>query len=140
MSKQLVGVQATRSQFYQKLALGILLVAILLSLPSLCQSQSNPSFKYSREANENFDAKNVKPVKHDHHDHDHNHHGHDHDHHAHDHDHHEHEHDHQEHDHDHVHHGHHEHHQKSKPAAPLGKFLITRTLSSYCNLVCSRYE
>lgn len=112
MSKQLVGVQATRSQFYQKLALSILLVAILLSLPSLCQSQSNPSFKYSREANENFDAKNVEPVKHDHHDHDHdhNHHGHDHDHH--------------EHDHDHVHHGHHEHHQKSKPVAPLGKISI----------------
>lgn len=130
MSKQLVDVPSTRFQFCQKVALGILLVAILLSLPSFCQSQSNPSFKYSREANENFDAKNAPPVNHDHHDHHghdhdhhgHDHHGHDHDHHGHDHDHHAHDHDH--HGHDHDHHGHHEHHQTSKPTAPLGKLSI----------------
>ncbi|XP_017860094.1 PREDICTED: protein catecholamines up isoform X2 [Drosophila arizonae] len=102
MSKQLADYQPTKLQFYKKVALGILLVAILLSFPAICQSQHNPSFKYSREANENFDAKKAPPVKHEHHHHDHDHH--DHDHHGHDH-----------HGHDHHHdHGHHEH---TRPAS-----------------------
>ncbi|EDW63695.1 protein catecholamines up [Drosophila virilis] len=110
MSKQLADLQPTKFQFYQKIALGILLVAIVLSLPTICQSQGNPSFKYSREANENFDAKKAPPVNHEHH-HDHDHHDHDHGHDHHDHLHHDHD-----HDHDHDHHGHHEHqHTKSVP-------------------------
>ncbi|KAM8716474.1 hypothetical protein ACLKA7_003364 [Drosophila subpalustris] len=104
MSKQLADLQPSKFKFYQKVALGILLTAIVLSLPELCQSQGNPSFKYSREANENFDARQAPPVDHDHDHHEHDHH--DHDHHGHDHDH-------------HGHHDHHEHHHQHAKPAPL---------------------
>lgn len=89
-------------QFLQKIALGIILCGIMLSLPSLCLGHNdNPSFKYSREANENFDPKRQPKPVHDHDDH-HHHHPHEHDHHHHPHPH--------KHD-DHVHgHNHEEHH------------------------------
>lgn len=100
--------------FTKKLALIVILGGILLSLPSLCQSHGghdNPSFKYSREANENFDPKKV-PV------HDHHHHGH------HDHGHHHHGH-HDHHDHGHHPHGHHDHaHKASIKRAPLGNYFL----------------
>ncbi|XP_067621869.1 protein catecholamines up [Eurosta solidaginis] len=51
----------------QKIALCVFLFGVILSLPSLCESHGeHPSFKYSREANENFDAKKVSPSAHDH--------------------------------------------------------------------------
>ncbi|KAH8351864.1 hypothetical protein KR084_000282 [Drosophila pseudotakahashii] len=117
MGKQVADFQGSKLQFYQKLALAIILGAVLLSLPALCAGQGNPSFKYSREANENFDPQSAPRAEH-HHDHDHGHHHHDHDHghHHHDHDHdHDHVHDH-DHDQGHHHHGHGESHTKSKPA------------------------
>ncbi|XP_068140836.1 LOW QUALITY PROTEIN: protein catecholamines up [Drosophila tropicalis] len=108
MAKQLAEFEPSKLQFYQKLALGLILGVILLSLPALCEGQANPSFKYSREANENFDRQKA-PAVHHHHDHDH-----DYDHHDHDHHHHDHDHDH--HDHDHHHHDHPQHKQsQSKP-------------------------
>jgi len=121
MPKQLADLQPSKFKFYQKVALGILLTAIVLSLPELCQSHGNPSFKYSREANENFDSKKAPPTHHAHHDHDHDHHGHDH-------------------DHDHYgHNDHHEHHH-AKPAQ-LGKLPIRATSAyGYCNLIFNRYE
>ncbi|XP_060645030.1 protein catecholamines up [Drosophila nasuta] len=130
MSKQLADVQPSRFHFYQKVALGILLTAIVLSLPELCQSQGKASFKYSREANENFDPKNAPPVEHDHHhhDHDHVHHGHDHHHHDHDHDHHEHDHHHENDHHGHDHH--HEHHEHAKPATLDMKSIWLHSIGS----------
>lgn len=131
MAKQVADFQTSKVQFYQKLALAIILGAVLLSLPELCAGQGNPSFKYSREANENFDPKKAPPIVHDHHDHDHDHHDHGH-HDHHDHAHHDH-HDHHDHDHhDHEHHDHHDHHHhehghsKGKPA--LGKNLPSRKI------------
>ncbi|KAH8413208.1 hypothetical protein KR009_008815 [Drosophila setifemur] len=125
MGKQVADFPSSKLQFYQKIALGIILGAVLLSLPGFCAGQGNPSFKYSREANENFDAKKAPPVVHDHHDHDHDHdHGHDHDHHHHEH--HDHDHDHGHHDHDHGHHHHdHDHgHQKTKPALDMNTIWL----------------
>ncbi|XP_039483506.1 protein catecholamines up [Drosophila santomea] len=120
MAKQVADFQCSKLQFYQKLALAVILGAVLLSLPALCTGQGNPSFKYSREANENFDPQKApRPEHHHHHDHDHDH-GHHHHDHDHDHGHHHHGHDH-EHNHDHGHdqrqhhHGHDERHTKSKP-------------------------
>ncbi|XP_039228531.1 protein catecholamines up isoform X2 [Drosophila yakuba] len=115
MAKQVAAFQCSKLQFYQKLALVVILGAVLLSLPALCTGQGNPSFKYSREANENFDPQKApRPEHHHHHDHDHDH-GHHHHDHDHDHGHHHHGHDH-EHNHDHGHHhGHDERHTKSKP-------------------------
>ncbi|KAH8350595.1 hypothetical protein KR067_010895 [Drosophila pandora] len=123
MAKQVADFQTSKVQFYQKLALAIILGAVLLSLPEFCAGQGNPSFKYSREANENFDPKKAPPVVHDHHDHDHDHDHHDHDHHGH-HDHHDH--DHHDHDHhDHHDHHHHEHgHSKSKPALDMNTIWL----------------
>ncbi|CAD6997160.1 protein catecholamines up [Ceratitis capitata] len=71
------------SYYLYRIALGIIFCGILLSLPALSVGHSdNPSFKYSREANENFDPKKAPSV----HDHHHHHHSHDHDHgHKHDH-------------------------------------------------------
>ncbi|XP_011194121.2 protein catecholamines up [Zeugodacus cucurbitae] len=106
--------QRNLGQYLNKIALGLILCGIIFSLPSLSFGHSdNPSFKYSREANENFDSKKVPAPVHDHHDHDHDHH-----HHHHDHDHHHHHpHSHDAHGHDHEDHHHHtgnhkhEHHQ-----------------------------
>ncbi|XP_022234765.2 LOW QUALITY PROTEIN: protein catecholamines up [Drosophila obscura] len=111
MAKQMADFQSSKLQFYQKLALVVILGGILLSLPSLCGGQGNPSFKYSREANENFDAKNAPPAVHHHDedDHDHHHHHHDHD------------------EHDHHHHGHeevHVHHSKTKPALDMSTIWL----------------
>ncbi|XP_017000075.2 protein catecholamines up [Drosophila takahashii] len=120
MAKQVADFQGSKLQFYQKLALAIILGAVLLSLPALCAGQGNPSFKYSREANENFDPQSAPRAEHHHH-HDHNH-GH---HHHHDHDH-DHDHDHH-HDHDHGHHHHHGHgesHTKSKPALDMSTIWL----------------
>lgn len=58
----------------RKIAFGVLLCLIVFTLPSLCRSHKheNPSFKYSKEANENFQS-----VQHNHqHDHKHHHHHH----------------------------------------------------------------
>ncbi|ALC39671.1 Catsup [Drosophila busckii] len=104
MSKQVADFQPSSFQFYQKVALGILIAVVLLSLPTICQGQGNPSFKYSREANENFDAKQA-PAKHDHH----HHHDDEHHHHHHEDEHHHHHH------HDDEHHHHHEHEHKEHP-------------------------
>uniref|UniRef100_A0A6P4EL96 Protein catecholamines up n=1 Tax=Drosophila rhopaloa TaxID=1041015 RepID=A0A6P4EL96_DRORH len=124
MAKQVADFQGSKLQFYQKLALAIILGAVLLSLPALCDGQGNPSFKYSREANENFDPQKAPPAEH-HHDHDHDHdHGHEHHHHDHDHNHHHHDHDHHHHDHDHEHHHHGESHTKSKPALDMSTIWL----------------
>ncbi|XP_030376915.1 protein catecholamines up [Scaptodrosophila lebanonensis] len=114
MSRNLTDFEPRRLQLLQKLALGILLSAILLSLPAICRGQ-NPSFKYSREANENFDPKKAPPVKHDHHHHDHDHHEHDHHHHDHDHD---------DHDHDHHHHEKPHSHGQTKPALDMSSVWL----------------
>ncbi|EDW28508.1 GL18911 [Drosophila persimilis] len=123
MAKHLADFQSSKLLFYQKLALGVILSGILLSLPSLCGGQGNPSFKYSREANENFDAKKAPPAVH-HHDHDdddhhHHHHHHHDDHHAHDH------HD-EHHEHGHHHHGHEDVdiHSKTKPALDMSTIWL----------------
>lgn len=108
--------QSNLGQCLCKIALGILLCGIMFSLPSLSFGHSdNPSFKYSREANENFNPKKVPAPVHDHHDH-HHHNDHHHDyHHHHDHHHphsHDHAHDHED-DHHHLRGNHkHEHHQQ----------------------------
>nr|ABD37729.1 catsup protein [Drosophila melanogaster]ABD37783.1 catsup protein [Drosophila melanogaster] len=124
MAKEVADYQCSKLQLYQKLALVVILGAVLFSLPALCAGQGNPSFKYSREANENFDPQKAPRAEHPHHhdhdhDHGHHHHGHDHDHdhdHGHDHGHHHHGHDHDhDHDHGHHHHGHDERHTKAKP-------------------------
>lgn len=77
---------ASGKRFLRNLAIGITLIIVFLSFPGLCgaheHTHENPSFKYSREANEMH--------SHDHHDaHDH-HHGHAHDHHDHEEQHHHH--------------------------------------------------
>ncbi|KAH8281411.1 hypothetical protein KR054_000331 [Drosophila jambulina] len=123
MAKQVDDFPGSKLHFYQKLALGIILGIVLLSLPSLCAGQGNPSFKYSREANENFDPKKAPPVVHDHHDHDHDHDHDHHHHHGHDHDHdHGHHHDH-DHDHDHGHH-HHHHKREATPALDMSTIWL----------------
>ncbi|XP_018803461.1 PREDICTED: protein catecholamines up [Bactrocera latifrons] len=64
--------QCNLGQRLSKIALIILLCVIMFSLPSLSFGHSdNPSFKYSREANENFDPKKVPATVHDHHVHHH---------------------------------------------------------------------
>lgn len=76
---------------------------LLVLAPALCNGHSDgdrPSFKYSKEANENFDPKKETPHHH-HHDHDDHHHNHD------EHHHHHHDHDEHHHDHDDEHHHHH---------------------------------
>ncbi|XP_017060962.2 protein catecholamines up [Drosophila ficusphila] len=124
MAKQVADFQASKLQFYQKLALGIILGGVLLSLPSLCAGQGNPSFKYSREANENFDPQKAPRAEHHHHhDHDHDH-DHEHHHHGHDHHHdHDHDHGHHHHGHDHGHH-HQESHIKAKPALDMSTIWL----------------
>ncbi|XP_017472255.1 PREDICTED: protein catecholamines up [Rhagoletis zephyria] len=101
--------QFNRRQFLWKIALRIILYGIILSLPSLCLGHSkNPSFKYSREANENFDTRKAPAPVHDHGD-------------LHHHDHHPRLHDDQEHVHHHENHHseHHKHdHQQRKLKAP----------------------
>ncbi|XP_037808304.1 protein catecholamines up [Lucilia sericata] len=66
--------------FLKKLALALLILLVIFSLPTFCTSHShgneNPSFKYSREANENFGKKGSeydelhKHIHHDHNGHD----------------------------------------------------------------------
>lgn len=97
-------------KYLYKIGLGIILCAIIFSLPSLsCGHSDNPSFKYSREANENFDPKKVLAPELDHRHHDHHH---PHSHGDHDHD----------HDDDHYHTGNHKHeYHQHKAKVPLGK-------------------
>nr|XP_014099468.1 protein catecholamines up [Bactrocera oleae] len=102
-----IGQQSNLGQCLSKIALGLILCGIIFSLPSLSFGHSdNPSFKYSREANENFDPKETVPV-HDHHDHHHHHHDH---HHPHSQD--DHSHDHEDDHHHHTGNHKHEHYQK----------------------------
>lgn len=68
-----------RSTFFRNVAIGIILLMVFLTLPNLCGAHDEhghshdepPSFKYSRQANEEF----LKQEEHHHHDHD-DHHGH----------------------------------------------------------------
>ncbi|XP_023305557.2 protein catecholamines up isoform X2 [Lucilia cuprina] len=67
---------ANKCIFLKKLALTLLILLVIFSLPTFCTSHShsneNPSFKYSREANENFGKKGSdynEHHKHIHHDH-----------------------------------------------------------------------
>lgn len=130
------------STILRNIALGVIVLLVFMSLPGLCRSHQGhhhhddepASFKWSRQANEDFDTDAVAPAPgvkcnhghdhdhHDHHGHDHQH-GHDH-HHAHEHDahaHYQHDHDHHGHSHDHVHdhdaHGHDHHHHEPRKAA-----------------------
>ncbi|XP_037957845.1 protein catecholamines up [Teleopsis dalmanni] len=104
-------------EFYRKIAFGVIICAVILSLPTICSTQKdNAKFRYSREANENFDPKVAPPVHHhhDHDDHDHHHHHHDHDDHDHHHHHHHNEHFRDEHEHDHPHEHIHSHGQAKR--------------------------
>lgn len=107
--------ERSRRRFRRNAAILCIVVLSFFSLPTLCSSHShedhdhhhhehdvNPSFKYSRQANEEF----TPPVKKQHHQHEHSH-----DHHGHDHGHHHHE------------HHHHEVPKSKKASEPLGKFF-----------------
>ncbi|XP_055858400.1 protein catecholamines up [Episyrphus balteatus] len=120
-----------KNKWKRNVAIAAMVLVVFLSLPAICKShgsQQPASFKYSREANENFDSSSAKQHihEHGHHHHDH-HHDHDHDQH-HDHHHHGHDHDHHHHEHDHDHHAHvHAHHHQEatkKPQAPLDMSTI----------------
>ncbi|XP_055919330.1 protein catecholamines up [Eupeodes corollae] len=99
-------IEVENNKWKRNLAIAAMLLVVFLSLPAVCKShgaQQPASFKYSKEANENFDKNAAKPHIHDHGHHHHHDHDHDHEHHHH----HDHDHDHgHHHDHDHGHHAH----------------------------------
>lgn len=74
MSEYISITKNERWKFYRKIALSFLLFIIIISHPKVCESHSNgkPSFKYSREANENFRVER-ESAGYPHHDHQHRH-------------------------------------------------------------------
>lgn len=118
------GIGQPQKSYKKYVAIGLLVFILFLTLPSLCGGHQGhghgqkASFKYSKEANENFQNQVVH--SHDDHDHDHHHH-HEHDHH-HDngHGHHTHEHDHV--NCDHLHEAHHSPPQAKQAVEPQGNF------------------
>jgi len=109
--ENLQGVKNENRNFLKNLAITFLIVLIFFTFPPFCtghdEFESNPSYKYSKEANEKFNSKNVHNQEHPHHDHTHHHHD-DHNHHYHD-----------DHDHDHIHGSPHKTHQKATSAKNL---------------------
>lgn len=98
--------EKNKSSWLRTILIAAFIVLIFFNLPVPCESNhdhdhhhhehspESPSFKYSKQANQHFDEKQVHDDGHHHH----HHHHHDHD-----------------HDHDHGHHNHHHDHEEEKP-------------------------